>query len=94
MAELSNNRAIGQASENLVAHPPGLKHWRERPVTVSMRSSQVRDNWGDLPTDWDPNSLHMFVGRCAWRVVLEYQRQLHEDVDFSRLDQIHKVSEF
>lgn len=54
---------------------------------------QVRDNWGDLPTDWDPNSLDFFVARCAWRVMLEYQRQLYEDVDFSRLEQITKVGE-
>lgn len=33
----------------------------------------------------------MFVARCAWRVQLEYQRQLHEDVDFAHLERITRV---
>jgi hypothetical protein len=91
-----NGRAKLQIPDSM-AHPPveAANHCCEkacsRPLCVAL---QVRDNWGDLPTDWDPNSLHMFVARCAWRVVLEYQRQLHEDVDFSKLDQIRKVSGF
>lgn len=52
---------------------------------------EVRDNWGDLTSDWDSSTPDFFVARCAWLVSMEYQRQLHEDVDFTQVEKIHQV---
>ncbi|KAL3694289.1 hypothetical protein R1sor_007940 [Riccia sorocarpa] len=51
---------------------------------------EVRDNWGDLEQDWEKETSDFFIARCAWRAYLEYQRQLHEDVDFTNLSAITK----
>ncbi|GAQ85600.1 hypothetical protein KFL_002440060 [Klebsormidium nitens] len=76
------------------AHPPTARCLATCPSIMIYDDHEVRDNWGDLPTDWDPASLHMFVARCAWRVQLEYQRQLHEDVDFAHLERITRDFHF
>lgn len=52
---------------------------------------EVRDNWADVPGDWDSKCVDFFIARCAWTVNLEYQRQLHEDVNFDKMEEIDKV---
>eukprot|EP00298_Acanthocystis_sp_HF-20_P000153 c10194_g1_i1.p1 GENE.c10194_g1_i1~~c10194_g1_i1.p1 ORF type:complete len:305 (+),score=118.72 c10194_g1_i1:269-1183(+) len=44
---------------------------------------EIRDNWGTKPEDYDKESVHYFIGLCAYRVYKEYQAVLSSDVDMS-----------
>ncbi|XP_024541581.1 uncharacterized protein LOC9656975 [Selaginella moellendorffii] len=76
------------------SHPPTAKCLANCPNLMILDDHEIRDNWGDLPEDWDESSVEFFIARCGWIVYLEYQRQLHEDVDFSSLESIDKEYHF
>jgi hypothetical protein len=40
----------------------------------------IRNDWGTHPTDWDPASDEYVVGKIAYQVYWEYQRQLWDDI--------------
>lgn len=74
--------------------------WRHLPTAYCLANCpnlmiyddhEVRDNWADLAEDWNKESSDFFIAVCAWRVNLEYQRQLHEDVNFDKLEAIDRV---
>lgn len=73
------------------AHPPTAKCLASCPNLMIYDDHEVRDNWGDLTSDWDSSTPDFFVARCAWLVSMEYQRQLYEDVDFTQVEKIHQV---
>ncbi|KAJ7535968.1 hypothetical protein O6H91_12G052000 [Diphasiastrum complanatum] len=75
-------------------HPPTAKCLANCPNLMIYDDHEVRDNWGDLIEDRNADSLDYFIAHCAWTVSLEYQRQLHENVDFSNLPQINKDYHF
>jgi hypothetical protein len=72
-------------------HPPTATCLANCPNLMIYDDHEVRDNWGDLTSDWDKQSRDFFVAQCAWLVSMEYQRQLYEDVDFSKFEDIDKV---
>ncbi len=72
-------------------HPPTATCLANCPNLMIYDDHEVRDNWGDLMSDWDKQSRDFFVAQCAWLVSMEYQRQLYEDVDFSKFEDIDKV---
>ena len=53
------------------------------PSLMIFDDHEIRDDWGYLATDSDPNSQEFYYGELARQVYYEYQRQLREDVDFS-----------
>lgn len=75
-------------------HPDTAKCLARCPNLMIYDDHEIRDNWGDNSSDRDAGSVDFFVARCAWIVTLEYQRQLHEDVDFSNLGAIKKDYHF
>eukprot|EP01018_Ginkgo_biloba_P005135 Gb_04273 [translate_table: standard] len=75
-------------------HPPTAKSLANCPNIMIYDDHEIRDNWGDVKNDWTQDSLDFFIAHCAWIVSLEYQRQLHEDVDFSNLQAIKKDHHF
>ncbi|KAH7287812.1 hypothetical protein KP509_32G076100 [Ceratopteris richardii] len=66
-------------------HPYTAKCLAHCPSLMIYDDHEIRDNWGDNPHDRLKDSNKYFVAECAWRVTLEYQRQLFSDVDFSDL---------
>jgi hypothetical protein len=72
-------------------HPPTATCLANCPNLMIYDDHEVRDNWGDLMSDWDKQSRDFFVAQCAWLVSMEYQRQLYEDIDFSKFEDIDKV---
>lgn len=72
-------------------HPPTAKCLANCPSLMIYDDHEVRDNWGDNTDDWNKNSAEFFVARCAWIVSMEYQRQLYEDVDFGKVEDIRQV---
>lgn len=50
------------------------------PNLMTLDDHEIRDDWGYLPEDNDPNSLDNFYGTLARQVYYEYQRQLREDI--------------
>ncbi|BBN06633.1 hypothetical protein MPTK1_3g22730 [Marchantia polymorpha subsp. ruderalis] len=77
--------------------------WRHLPTAYCLANCpnlmiyddhEVRDNWADLAEDWNKESSDFFIAVCAWRVNLEYQRQLHEDVNFDKLEAIDRDYHF
>ncbi|KAG0620338.1 hypothetical protein M758_4G208700 [Ceratodon purpureus] len=75
-------------------HIPTAKCLANCPNLMIYDDHEVRDNWGDIPEDWDSSCAEFFVARCAWIVSMEYERQLHEDVDFLSVDQIKQDFHF
>lgn len=75
-------------------HPPTAKSLANCPNLMIYDDHEIRDNWGDIKDDWGQGSLDFFIAHCAWIVSLEYQRQLHEDVDFTNLQAIKKDHHF
>lgn len=72
-------------------YPSTAKCLAHCPSLMIYDDHEIRDNWGDNRRDRRKECVEFFVAKCAWRVALEYQRQLHEDVDFSNLEAIEKV---
>ena len=72
-------------------HPPTAKCLANCPNLMIYDDHEVRDNWGDIPDDWDSSCAEFFVARCAWIVSMEYQRQLYEDIDFDSVKKIKQV---
>jgi phosphodiesterase/alkaline phosphatase D-like protein len=72
-------------------HPPTAKCLANCPNLMIYDDHEVRDNWGDIAEDWESSCAEFFVARCAWIVSMEYQRQLHEDVDFLSVETIKQV---
>ncbi|KAH9321321.1 hypothetical protein KI387_015960, partial [Taxus chinensis] len=75
-------------------HPPTAKCLANCSNLMIYDDHEIRDNWGDIKDDWKRDSLDFFVAHCAWIVSLEYQRQLHEDIDFTNLQAIKKDYHF
>ncbi|KAL2633411.1 hypothetical protein R1flu_004890 [Riccia fluitans] len=75
-------------------HGPTLYCLANCPNLMIYDDHEIRDNWADLEQDWEKESSDFFIALCAWRVYLEYQRQLHVDVDFSDLKAIDKDYHF
>lgn len=73
-------------------HSPTAKCLANCPSLMIYDDHEVRDNWGDIAEDWNRNCAEFFVARCAWIVSMEYQRQLHEDVDFKSVEKIKQVN--
>ncbi|KAL4430485.1 hypothetical protein ABPG74_005410 [Tetrahymena malaccensis] len=49
----------------------------------------IRDNWGFLPQDYDPNSSDYYYGSICQQVYYEYQRQLRDEtLDLSNTQNI------
>jgi hypothetical protein len=69
-------------------HPPTAAVLANCPNLMIFDDHDFRDDWGNEPEDHDPTSTEYFVGRCAHRVMCEYQRQLWDDVDFDNLASI------
>ena len=69
-------------------HPPTAFVLANCPSLMIYDDHDFRDDWGNDERDSDPNSAEYYVGRCAQEVMCEYQRQLWDNVDFARIDQI------
>eukprot|EP00971_Amphidinium_carterae_P250886 4980389-Amphidinium_carterae.1 len=54
------------------------------PNLMIFDDHDIRDDWGDRPEDIDKNSMDWFLASIAYGVILEYQRQLYEDITFVR----------
>ena len=76
------------------SHPPTAFVLANCPSLMIYDDHDFRDDWGNEPEDSDPNSVEYYVGRCAHEVMCEYQRQLWDNVDFSRLQDIRKDFHF
>ncbi|KAL4475540.1 hypothetical protein ABPG72_009229 [Tetrahymena utriculariae] len=51
----------------------------------------IRDNWGFLPEDYDPDSADYYYGRMCQQVYYEYQRQLRDEtLDLSNTQNIRE----
>lgn len=44
---------------------------------------ELRDDWGDTATDLDKTGKAYFIAEIAYKLALEYQLQLHADIDFA-----------
>ena len=60
------------------------------PNLMLLDDHEVRDDWGWRPEDWDPvtKKCDYFFGTCARRVYYEYQRQLRDDINWSKLTDV------
>ncbi|CAM6102417.1 unnamed protein product [Calypogeia fissa] len=76
------------------SHAPTAYCLANCPNLMIYDDHEVRDNWADLPGDWNSSTMDFFIARCAWKVNLEYQRQLHEDVNLDHLELIDKDYHF
>ncbi|OAE21316.1 hypothetical protein AXG93_868s1550 [Marchantia polymorpha subsp. ruderalis] len=77
-------------SSNLNEYEEGLKGSTETEINYWMQRREK-----NLETeDWNKESSDFFIAVCAWRVNLEYQRQLHEDVNFDKLEAIDRDYHF
>lgn len=75
-------------------HLPTAQCLANCPSLMIYDDHEVRDNWGDNTDDWNKSSAEFFVARCAWIASLEYQRQLYEDVDFAKINDINQDFHF
>ena len=76
------------------SHPPTASVLANAPSLMIYDDHDFRDDWGNEDVDSDPSSVEYYVGRCAHEVMCEYQRQLWDNVDFSRLTDIKKDFHF
>jgi len=55
------------------------------PSLTIFDDHEIRDDWGYLDQDHDPNSQDYYYGLIGRQVYYEYERQLREDIDFTNL---------
>jgi phosphodiesterase/alkaline phosphatase D-like protein len=60
------------ATREVLANVSNLMIWDDH---------EIRDDWGSLKSDKDPNSAEYYIGTLARRVFREYQRQLWDEFD-------------
>lgn len=58
------------------------------PSLTILDDHQIRDDWGYLDKDRDPNTADYYYGALARQVFYEYERQLREDIDFNNLSTV------
>eukprot|EP00440_Ansanella_granifera_P009825 gb/GFBE01010646.1/.p1 GENE.gb/GFBE01010646.1/~~gb/GFBE01010646.1/.p1 ORF type:complete len:518 (+),score=96.82 gb/GFBE01010646.1/:1-1554(+) len=63
------------------SHPPTREVLANVSNLMIFDDHELRDDWGDRDTDRDKSSATYFVSEQGYRVMLDYQHQLFEDVD-------------
>eukprot|EP01006_Ploeotia_vitrea_P026164 TRINITY_DN59132_c0_g1_i1.p1 TRINITY_DN59132_c0_g1~~TRINITY_DN59132_c0_g1_i1.p1 ORF type:complete len:621 (+),score=69.59 TRINITY_DN59132_c0_g1_i1:161-2023(+) len=53
------------------------------PSIMQYDDHEIRDDLGDKPDELNPSTATYFICTCARRTIMEYQRQLFEDIDLS-----------
>mmetsp|Transcript_108239 Transcript_108239/g.316577 ORF Transcript_108239/g.316577 Transcript_108239/m.316577 type:complete len:714 (-) Transcript_108239:59-2200(-) len=61
-------------------HPPTRYVLANVPNIMLFDDHDIRDDFGDRPQDFDPESKDRWLAEIAYRVIIEYQKQLYEDV--------------
>ena len=72
-----------QEYRNTWGHPKTREALANIPNIMIYDDHEIRDDLGDKPEDFDPNSKMYFIAECGRRAALEYQRVLHDDIDLS-----------
>jgi len=63
-------------------HPPTKHVLANVPNLMIYDDHDVRDDFGDREVDTQPGTKDYWLSRRAYEAILEYQIQLHEDVDY------------